>query len=92
MVRVTQVEVLDGFRAHLVFTDGVSKTIDLRPFLNGPMFEPLKRDRRLFEAVAVDAELGTIVWPNGADICPDVLRWDRVPAALSRENSRRSHR
>jgi hypothetical protein len=36
------------------------------------MFEPL-RDVAYFARVAVDAELGTIVWPNGADLAPDVL-------------------
>ena len=36
------------------------------------MFEPL-RDVGYFARVTVDAELGTIVWPNGADVAPDVL-------------------
>jgi hypothetical protein len=31
------------------------------------------RDPDLFRQVAVDPELGTIVWPNGADMDPDVL-------------------
>ncbi len=31
------------------------------------------RDRRMFESVRVDPELGTIVWDNGADMDPDVL-------------------
>src|ERR1035437_10952285 len=34
------------------------------------MFEPL-RDPQLFREVRVDAELGAIAWPNGADIDPD---------------------
>ena len=38
----------------------------------GPMFEPL-RDVDYFAQVAVDEELGTILWPNGADLAPDVL-------------------
>jgi len=30
-------------------------------------------DDSFFRQVRVDHELGTIVWPNGADVCPDVL-------------------
>jgi hypothetical protein len=37
------------------------------------MVEPLREDPRVFPEVQVDAELGTIVWPNGADMGPDVL-------------------
>ena len=38
----------------------------------GPVFEPLK-DPAYFAQVTVDAELGTVVWPNGADLAPDAL-------------------
>jgi len=38
-------------------------------------------DPALFRQVQVDRELGTIVWPNGADIDPDVLYHGRTPAA-----------
>lgn len=37
------------------------------------MFGPIRKDAALFRSVRVDEELGTIVWPNGADIDPDVL-------------------
>lgn len=63
----------DGFRVRLRFEDGSTSIIDLRPFLRGPIFEPLVRDEQLFRKVAVDPDLGTIVWPNGADMDPDVL-------------------
>lgn len=36
------------------------------------MFEPLK-DLSLFAQVKVDPDLGTIAWPNGADLAPDAL-------------------
>ena len=35
------------------------------------IFAPLK-EPEYFRSVRVDPEAGTIVWPNGADICPDV--------------------
>jgi len=37
------------------------------------VLEPLRDDPELFRPVRVDEELGTIVWPNGADMDPDVL-------------------
>ena len=36
------------------------------------IFAPLL-DENYFQQVNVDTELGTIVWPIGADVCPDVL-------------------
>jgi hypothetical protein len=83
MVRVKSVQVLEGFKARLVFTDGSAKTIDLAPFLKGPMFEPLKDPAR-FREVRVDPELETLVWPNGADICPDVLFHGRISAPVEK--------
>jgi Protein of unknown function (DUF2442) len=62
-----------GYQLHLRFEDGVEGTVDLAKLvgLEG-VFAPL-RDRAFFEQVRVNSELGTIVWPNGADLDPDVL-------------------
>jgi hypothetical protein len=49
------------------------REIDVAAELWGPMFQPLRDDPELFRQVRVDEELGTIVWPNGADMDPDVL-------------------
>lgn len=81
MIRVKSVKVLEGFQVHLLFTDGTEKTVDLSPYLHGPVFDPLKKDPAMFRQVRVDPELGTIVWPNGADVCPDVLIHGRIPAS-----------
>jgi hypothetical protein len=44
------------------------------------MFEPL-RDVSYFARVVVDPELGTVVWPNGADLAPDVLHQEALSLA-----------
>lgn len=80
LVRVREVEPLDGFKVNLTFTDGSSKVIDLDRFLRGPVFEPMRKDPELFRAVRVDEEAGTIVWPNAGDIDPDVLYLGLKPA------------
>ncbi len=36
----------------------------------------IAKDDSLFAQVAVDPELGTITWPNGVDLDPDVLHGD----------------
>jgi hypothetical protein len=80
MIRVTAVEPLDGFTLRLRFNDASERDIDLSAELWGPMFEPLKADSKLFRQVRVDEEMGTIVWPNGADMDPNVLHGSREPA------------
>jgi hypothetical protein len=78
--RIRSVEPLDGFILRLSFDDGTKRDVDVEGELWGPMVEPLRADPDLFRRVRVDEELGTIVWPNGADMDPDVLHGDFKPA------------
>jgi len=80
MVDVTEVEVLSGRTVRLGFSDCSVREIDLMPFLWGPAFEQLANDDEEFRKVHVDPEIGTISWPNGADIDPFVLHGDHEPA------------
>ena len=77
--RVTGVTKLGGFRLRVSFDDRSSREIDFEPVLKGEMYGPL-REPGLFSQVAIDPEVKTLVWPNGADMDPDVLHGDR-PAA-----------
>ena len=64
---------LGDYRLHLQFEDGVEGVVNLAPHLSfRGVFEPL-RDPAYFAQVRVDADLGTVTWPNGADLDPDVL-------------------
>lgn len=85
MVDVTEVEVLRGRTVRLRFSDGSERTVDLTPFLWGPVFEQLASDDDEFRKVRVDSEIGTISWPNGADIDPLVLHGDHEPACRQTE-------
>ena len=71
---VIDVRVLDGYHVELTFSDGVCDVVDLanRIVGRGGVFRPLE-DREYFGQVVIDGELGTIVWPNGVDFCPDML-------------------
>jgi hypothetical protein len=70
---ISAVEPLGDYRLRIRFEDGVEGVVDLAGTLGFQgVFEPL-RDAAYFRQVRVDPELGTIVWPNGADLDPDVL-------------------
>ena len=69
---VTDFTFVKNYVLNVRFDDGVERTIDFEPILLGPLFGPL-RDPHLFRQVRVDTDLGTLVWPNGADIDPNVL-------------------
>ncbi len=68
----------------LEFDDGEYRVADVKPFMIGPVFEPLK-DRAFFRQVKVDPETGTVTWPNEADLDPDVLYAKSVPLVLPEE-------
>ena len=73
MNEVTDVRHEGDHRLFLCFADGASGVLDLAPRLDfSGVFAPL-RDPAGFGQVAVDRELGTLTWPGGADLCPDVL-------------------
>jgi hypothetical protein len=73
---VTSVRVLRNRVVYLCFDDGVEGEIDLAPTLRGPIFEEIARDDEAFAEVGV--EDGTIRWPSGADLAPEVLHEDIV--------------
>jgi hypothetical protein len=64
----------------LQFTDDSCREIDLEPFLQGPVFEPIRANQDVFLWVKVDRRLGTICWSSDADIDPDVLYKGLTPA------------
>jgi len=80
---VVAVECLGGFRLVLTFEGGERREVDLgnRLYFEG-VFQPL-RTPAFFRQVRVNPDVGTIVWPNGADICPDVLYEWGTPVAKS---------
>lgn len=62
-------------RLRLRFEDGVCGELDFSGEIWQGIFSPLA-DPRYFDRVQLDEQLGTIVWPNGADIAPETLyRW-----------------
>jgi hypothetical protein len=78
LVRVQSVELREGFKVNIRFTDDSSRKVNLAPYLRGPIFDPIRNDPALFGSMQV--EEGTIAWPNGADIDPDVLYYGFTPA------------
>lgn len=82
-VDVLAVRVLTGYVLELTFSTGETRVVDVGPLLWGPAFQPLRADYATFAAVRVDPELGTIVWPNGADLSPDGLYARSHPAGAA---------
>jgi hypothetical protein len=72
MMDVIEARYIKGYRLWLRFEDATEGEVDLSAELHGPIFEPLK-DQAFFSRVFVNANTGTIEWPNGADFAPEFL-------------------
>ena len=71
--RVIEARYISGRTIWLRFADGAAGEVDLAAEIHGEIFEPL-RDLEYFRKFEVNHELGTVVWPNGADFAPEFLR------------------
>jgi len=70
---IVDVRVLDGYRLFLRFEDGMQGEVDVAKLVKFEgVFAPLK-EWEFFAKARLDPELGTVVWPNGADLDPPVL-------------------
>lgn len=79
------------FRIAFSYEDGLVVELDFAEHLSGrsgPMIE-LLQDERFFSQAYIDH--GALTWPNGYDVCPDVLRvWSEAGSILSaKETDRR---
>ncbi len=70
--RVHSFERVAPYTLRIGFDDGSSQVIDFQPIMEGAHYGPL-RDESLFKQVAIDPEIHTLVWPNGADFDPATL-------------------
>jgi len=71
---VVEARPVGGYRLYVRFDDGLSGVIDLAAILMpfDGVFEPL-RAPAYFQQVRVNPDIGTICWPNDADIAPETL-------------------
>ena len=82
IVRITEVEPLEGFWIRATFSDGSVKEIDLSEvFAAGGVFAPIYERREVFERVRVNPETGTVEWPGEVDLDPEVLYGRFEPAS-----------
>jgi hypothetical protein len=85
---VVDVKPLDGYRLRLRFEDGVEGVVDITNLVRFEGVFSTLRDRGTFEKVRVHPELGTIFWPSGADLDPDVLYAEVTSQPISVSASR----
>jgi hypothetical protein len=71
--RVKDVVPGDGHQLKITFSNGELGVYDCTPLLDFGVFQELQ-DANYFKRAR--AEGGTVVWPNGQDICPDTLYED----------------
>lgn len=67
---VKKINYINGYRLSLTFNDNKTKIVNLEPYLDKGIFL-LLRDPSYFNKVKISGH--TLVWPNEADFCPDVL-------------------
>jgi Protein of unknown function (DUF2442) len=79
MIRISKAELVGDYRVRLQLTDGTVVERDLAGLLVDPLYTKLKENPKLFNSVKVES--GTLVWPSGLDLDPDMIIWGGPPPA-----------
>ena len=72
LLHIKTAEYLHDYKIAVTFNNGQAGIADLADALQGGVFEAL-RNVEQFSRVTVDAELETLVWPNGVDLAPEFV-------------------
>jgi hypothetical protein len=72
ILRIREARVSGPHSLRLTFNDGTTKQVNVRPLLDGVIFDPL-RDPAYFARMTLNSICGTAVWPNGAEFAPEAL-------------------
>ena len=70
---IVEARPLGQHRLYLRFEDGVQGEIDIAAMIQFTGILAPLADPTYFAQVTTDPETGTVTWPNGADLDPDVL-------------------
>lgn len=70
--QVRAVEIVEPYTLRVQFTDETEQIVYLKPVLAGELYGPLL-NIELFNRAAIDPEVKTLVWPNGAHFDPATL-------------------
>lgn len=70
MLKIKDVDYMGDYRLSLKFSDGVSKVVDLRPYLKDEVFGALLNKEQFIQYALTPI---TIEWANGADLAPEFL-------------------
>ena len=79
LARVEEVGYLGDRVLRVVFSDGMVRELDFASALPGILASI--DDDTVFATVDVDQLAGTVCWPNGIDLDPNVLHGDQTPAS-----------
>ena len=86
--RLKSIRYNGDFRFAFAYDDGLTAELEFSSYSNGrkgPMIEAMA-DETFFSQAFIDH--GVLTWPNGYDVCPDVLRaWCEAGRILSRDET-----
>ena len=84
--RLISIRYNGDFRFAFAYEDGLTAELDFSSYpgaRQGPMIEALTHEKFLAQAFI---DHGVLTWPNGYDVCPDVLRaWCEAGRILNRD-------